>query len=428
MIHNQHPDSGNRQRAFSAFLVPAAFVSLFLIPVLLYGVSGEMARWQQAQAILFYQDGRIDEAIGLLERALQKSPDDQKLKLNLADMLMQNGRPEAALRLIDEVLSVATDPTPALRSRAECLLYLDRPSAALESVKNISDHLRTEQLQQPARWNEMAYFRALAGKELVAAEKDIAAAINHTTQAMLWRDGFPLALEDQTLVAMAIISRRLERQQDVLELLDRRIEQFEVGLLDMEDLLVRSVYSLLSDLPFLSQQESQLRNMDSIVQLQHRFLSFLYSVRALLFQDLDRKHDSDRDRYAAQKLGYNAEQLIAAIPDDWQLLFLLERGAQLLDTRAMVTAARGDSKRALLDLDVAVLASSLLNSTFSSRIQNTIRDESGTMFTPARTRRVEAVLRKHRADLLQKTGQHKQAENDWKKIEELGFDRNGKLF
>ncbi len=429
MTQNQHPDSSNSRRALSSYLVPIAFMALFLIPVLFYGFGSEMARWHQARANLFYQDGRVDEAVGLMVQALQKSPDDQKMKLNLSEMLMQNGQPEKGLELIDEVLTVATDRTPALRTRAECLLYLDRPDDALETVKQISDDLQPEQIQQAARLNELAYFRALAGKELVVAETDIASAINTTARSMLWQDGFYLPLEDQTLVAAAIISRRIERQEDVLELLDRRIGQFEVSLLNTEDLLTRTVYSrLLSNFPFLSQQETEVRNLDSNVQFQKQFLSLLYSVRALLFQDHGRKHDSDRDRYAAQKLGYDAGQLIATIPDDWQLLFLLVQGAELLDTRAMVTGARGFPKRALPDIDIAVLASSLLNSTFSGPIQNTIRDESGTMFEPARTRRVEAVLRKHRADLLLKLQQYQQSENEWQKIEELGFDRNEKLF
>ncbi len=415
--------------SLARFLVLGCFAAMFLVPVIYYGLGSELARWTQARAQLQLDAGNPDEAIRLLERAIAQSPGDQPMKLHLAMMLMKNDRAADALELIKQVLAVADDPTQPLQAMADCLIYLNRADEALETVKVFAEERKPARLADPDRLNFLAYFQALAGKELQRADRNINLAIDSAAAALWWMDGEPMRLEDQTLVAAAVISRTVGHQDQVLELLNIRVELFENGISRTQQKLSARVYDELQiALPFEQNQEAEIRKFTVDVHYQKKFLAILYSVRALLHQDLGNNENRDQDRWSVNKLGYDSEELLKPIRDDWQLLTGLERQLQYLDTRAVVEAARRQYSSALHDANLAILAAGLLNATFTGTIQNTIRDESGTWFNPSQRTRTEATLLKHRSEILQSLGHRSEAESDLRRIEELGFDRDEILF
>jgi len=110
-------------------------------------------------------------------------------------------------------------------------------------------------------------------------------------------------------------------------------------------------------------------------------------------------------------------------------LILLNRGAQLLDTRAVVNLARRQQLGSTqFDLDVAVLGFELITRSFDGPIQNTIRNESGKAFGMAEANRSLAVVLKHRSDLYRSMGRAANSDRDLERIKELGFSKPNSLF
>lgn len=423
--------AGRPGRPWSQFLVLALFGCLVLIPLMYYGFSGERARWKLARARLLYNDGQTSGAIDKLEEALALTPQDDELQLELARMWMRHGQAERALQLIDESLERHGESMAATELKANCLVYLGRTDEALATAKATIDEASPGQTESPLRLNYLAYFRALAGNELVAARRDIDRAVDRTAREMWWLDGLPMYLEDQTLVATAMVARHIDRPEIVLPILDRRIGFFEDLAGHADRRLNAVVYrSLIAEFPLVESQADRIRREVIAFQAEKRQLAILLSVRALINQDLDQMKLCDRDRGRVQQLGWEAEELIGQLPDDWQLLYFLYNGSQLLDTRAVVKFRTSPQqwRSSLDDLDTAVMALEVLNLSLADSIQNTVRNESGDIYDGADLPRQLAAILKHRANLWQAMGDQAQAQTDRERIQELGFDLDEVLF
>lgn len=403
------------------------FLGLVLVPLWFYGFDSEAAKWQAARAQLQYNRGETQAAIATMEEALQQSPRDHWLKLTMTQFLLDDGQATRALQLIEEVLDHDPESTTALRLKSNCLMYLGRAEEALEVVKDHYAQLRD--YDEATRLNHLAYFRALAGKEIDTANSDIEDVIRQVS-IYSWPENPPMSLQDQTLLAAAILSRRLGQQQQVLQLLNQRIDFFESSIPMYSRLMFGSVYDrLLTDLPLSSKFENNVKRNVQIIQAEKSFLAYFYAVRALIHQDAGNQKSRDADRLAIQELGFDEGDLIETLPDDWQLLILLSRGSQLLDTRAMVhLARRREMIRAKHDLDVAVLGFDLISRSFDGQIQNTIRNENGRAFGVGEVKRSQAVVLKHRSDLHRTMGRAAASDRDLQRITELGFSNPDTLF
>jgi hypothetical protein len=380
---------------------------------------------------LLYDAGQVDASFALLEQAVSQSPRDLWLKLELAAKYMQHGRAIESSKLIDEVLKWSTDPLPALRAQAECQMYLRRPDLALESTKTASNHLNTDELRSPNRLNELAYYRALASLELEKAEADIDDAVQELERRLWWSDKAAMPLRDQTLIASAMVFRQVQMDQETIPMLDDRIQALQHSLADLRQNASRRVYQeMLRSFPLDQKAEEQVRRRQIEVQANKQFLAIFLSVRALLHQDLGDFELCNKDRLAVWQLDLDADTIVQQLPDDWLLLTnQIYVGCQFLDTRAMVKQQLARNPlEAINDLNVAVWAMNVLRKTEDGPLRNTLMDEGANRFQRAQVNRVEAVLRKHRADLLRQLGLMLQAESDLREIESLGFDREEVLF
>lgn len=422
----------NDHRRWITWFVLVLFAAMALIPIASYGLNGELARWKTARAKLLAESGKTSDAVAWMERAVAQSPDDEQLQLYLARLLVEDARAEEALPLVDAVLKTTASPIQALRLRSNVLLSLDRKWEALEATRLIGEHLRPIQRKNRDRLNELAYMRALAATELPQAKRDIDSATLGLAADAFWADRPPLPLRDQLLVAASVISRETDHRDRVLQLLNKRIDQGEAELQSRYLALTRNAYrNLQRFIPFAGDLEEHFRQLVDQNARREKALAYVYSARALLMQDLNRPQDRDRDRLAAKRLGYDPNEIVEQIPDNWTLLFLIYNGAQYLDTRAMVYQGLGGSQfreSALDDFNAAVLAASLLTAASGSAVPNTMHDESGERFSSSVVSEFEAVLRKHRAELLVAMNHEDQAEADFQRIEELGFDRDENLF
>ena len=79
-------------------------VGLLLLAVLLCGCGSESAKWDFAQAKNLYEQGDLKGAIESLESAHQKAPQDNGIKLELAERYAESGQCELGLGLCNEYL------------------------------------------------------------------------------------------------------------------------------------------------------------------------------------------------------------------------------------------------------------------------------------------------------------------------------------
>ena len=412
------------------YVVPLVFACLVFVPVLYYGLDSELARWKSARSQLLYEEGEIQDSINMMRTAVEQAPHDLDLQLELAEKLMMHQRAEEALEIVDEVAALSVDPLPALRSKAQCLMYLGRSKEALSVVKSLSDHIMPEEFGEPARLNELAYFRGLANSELKEAQEDIQSAIEIVQRRQWWDVNYPMPLEDQALVALGLVARTVNACEQVVPILDERIEYYHDLHQKTLNRISSNVYLLFDhDFPLDTHQEEIIRHSQIQLYSMRRDCALLLAVRALIYQQLNQIDKYYSDRMMIVELEQDAEKLVDVIPDDWHLMNLMMRSAVVLDTRAVVNMSRGDRlSNAAHDLNVAVLAIEVLSKTYDGSMQNTIRDETGDQFSPSELNRLEAVLRLHRAQLFQRMDLKAEAETDFQKMEELGFDRNEKLF
>ena len=412
------------------YVVIVSFVGLALLPVAYYGANSEFARWKAARAELLYQQGKPEDGLELLNLAVEQAPHDQNLKLNLAEKLMRSGQADRALELIDSVIEYSANPRPAIEAKASCLMYLQRADEALTYIKSAADYLEPNEYQQPLRLNQLAYFRALAKKELNQAQDDISKSIKSTEEQLWWSDKYlPMSLADQTLVSTVIVSLQIEAEGE-LNALSKRIEELRTEINEMQNELSRGVYALVSDdLELTDETQTKLHFKQFHLLSNRHVLSILLVVRALVYQERGRQLECDLDRAEIIKMGFEPGDLLNAVPDDWILMRNMLYGAQLLDTDAVVKNAAGDKlAEASNSLDIAVNAISVLAATDDSSLQNTIRDESGSQFARQDLPRMEAVIRLHRAELKLRQGRVAEAEDDYRRIEKLGFSRQEPLF
>lgn len=433
MSNQIQPASAKRSSGsdWGKYLVILVFLALVVIPVGYYGFNSEFARWKAARAELLYDADEIEQSLELMQRSVEQAPHNQDLKLSFAYKLMRHGQAERALELIDEVIDYSTNPRESIEAKAQCLMYLGRAQESLTYIKSASDYLDTSQYQQPIRLNTMAYYRALAKKELVQANEDISKSIRMTQELTWWLDSrLPMSLADQTLLATAVVALGVDQSELAVGKLSERIDEMRLQNQQYQELVSREVYFLMSsDTSLDASRQSELKIQQYQMHAKQQFLAVLLVVRSFIHQETGKQRECDLDRLEIDALGFDADELLAGIPDDWQLMSIMTNGGQFLDTDAMVKIATGRKlEEAIAELDTSVLAFTVLSLTGQGSLRNTLRDESGQSFDERDIRHSEAVIRSHRAQAKIQLGLPIEAERDLQRIEELGFQRDEKLF
>ena len=392
-----------------------------------YGLDSELAKWKSARAQLQHKNGDTQTAIATMQAAMEQAPRNYWLKLDMSQLLFNDGQAAKALQLAEEVLEIDPDSVEALSRKSNCLMHLGRAKEALDTVKEIYE--KESGFDPIQELNHLAYFRALAKTEVDLAKAEIDEVITQTS-IYNWPDDPPMSLHDQTLLCAGILSHRLGVNDQVMELLDRRIEVFESSISGLTNLFLGSFYQkLLESLPVSKELEENVRSNSQIVEAEKSFLAYLLAIRAVLHQDAGDNDKRDADRAAVEELGLDEEQLLAAMPDEWEALIRLYGNAQFLDTRAMVNLARRkDLRSARQDLNLAVLATELILESFDGQIQNTIQNENGQAFDIEGIKKSQAVMLKHRSDLNRAMGRTEESERDLQRIGELGFTNLASLF
>lgn len=406
---------------------------IFCVPLINFALKPERAQWSAAQAVREYRNGETEQAIQRLTEASQDSK-DPILDLRLARWLKETGEYVQALERVEFFLTEMVEADrhnneaylmrDAAHLRAECLFLLDRKRAALESVLEFAQATKSEESESFNRKNQTAYFRALCGRELKQAESDINSVIFE-----LGGGGFeyPVSFPTQVGMAIGLLSRYTDQREEALELISERLELLE-GTQDFREQTQEQLYRLLKkylplDMPLYKlvnrarEQANRLEN-DLVV---------LRSVKALLLDDLGQDEQSQLERSKVARLGYDASEIIATLPTDFQCVPMLSRGATFLDTRGFVRFANGRYSLGLEDMNLAIGAIRVLRKSFGTPLQNTT-DMLNLDQMQREIVRHDAVMHYHRMLILEAMNESERADADRATIKELGFEPDRRLF
>jgi tetratricopeptide (TPR) repeat protein len=334
------------------------------------GCKRETAKWNFAKAMNLADDGELEEAITLMEFALEQTPDNREIKLSLAKLLAENGQGELGIGHCDEYLESKPHDKEAHQIRSTCLQYLGRFDLSLADYKRcLSGHVA----RTPLQLNGLAYYRALANTELSKAAVDIQTAIEMEENEN-WGCRYIVPLQVRTAVAAGLISRHINRHDQALQPLNAKIERFERKFAN-QDLAIKSIItqkmqqgsltdeSFIRELrqartidripeqtlyefkspasfPFAERTENALLNARSVAQVQKNCLGLMLATRALIHEDRQCYRSADRDRRRVQELGFEFDKLVVELPGDQACLSTFGDACVFLDTRGFISGRR----------------------------------------------------------------------------------------
>jgi hypothetical protein len=407
----------------------------------LVGCNSETARWEFAQALRLMEKAETDAALDRMRQAVRKSGDHWELALPFAIELAKRGDQEA-LAICDQILaSEEIRQTPWLNVHArkvkiECQKYLGDFSGALTTFKTLH---RDRVIRSHWEDNDLAYTRALAGRELDLAYNNI----THAMQAAAsdWLSGERLSMREKCVVASVLLARYClaEAQQN---------PHIEPAARAEKRLLETSAYLSVIIEEYVNEYgriiECVKSNEKSDLSLERctakSNLIALLTVRALVFQDLKEWKLSQEDREHASQMTEDLEKVLQGLPGELSCLEFVMHASALLDTYGFIQSRlpwqganslsdlpASSYRESLSNLNVAVLATEVLRRAFAGKLVNRISLANVPKMQTLQ-QRSEAVLRYHRMLTHQRAGQIDLAERDRIAIVDLGFQPGRQLF
>jgi tetratricopeptide (TPR) repeat protein len=450
-LNRVDPKLSIRQWAGGFFAGGAAIALILAIAFSSFG-SGQ-AKWKFARAKILAGSGETEQAISLMEEALVQLPGNAEIKFSLAHLLAENGQGELAIGHCDELLDADPNNVTALGHRSLCLQSLGRFDESLADYKaSLAGHVS----RTPTELNHLAYFRGLANKELDKAASEVQLAIDEIEKRP---DGFAysFSMHDKATIAAGLISRHIGHQEEVLGALNLKIKQYERFNERNSALLRRRItLEVQRSFPIEEQVESELLNVRANLEVQRQMLGLLYVTRALAYEDLGCCKNADADRVKLGQLGLEFDKIALGLPADEMCLRVLGSANYLLDTRgfisglrdwksaseleaitlaiqagelAMPTVLPGSYQLALEDLNLAVLSARYSQLALNTSLYNNPEHSAARMEGKKRmARRMTAVLVYHRMNVHLKAGNQCAADEDRRRIIELGFCPDSSLF
>lgn len=422
----------------------AILLALIGLPLAAQYLPAERARWTEARAVEAQFQGQLPEALRLMETAVEASPEDRSLKLRLAEFLQEAGQPDKAVEICDELLKLTANPQLVasiggagyLSRLYVCKVYseLQRGNGpvALEYThkrENLSD--RPGQTLEGL--NSLAYIRGVTGLELDQAQwciAEIQKRFRRLPDAKLSR---PTNLTLQALTAGAVLSRRFQRQGDLLPLINSSLREAEELQPELERklMLAAARETFFLDEKQLPDRELAFDERLRLASLQQDRACLLL-LRALLRDDLGEREASLADRRAARDLGCDESRWLSELLSDSENLQFAETASNLLDTEACVRmkAARTEEQKleSLKLLDVAIAVDEIVRLGWESDLPNQIQLSQDLRAWQRNVARGLAVKLRHRREILESLGLSEQAAADAERIKQLGFDREEILF
>lgn len=416
-------------------------LSLVLLPIIFNdGLAPERAQWKAARAKQLYRAGEKQTAVEMLTAATTNS-DDPLLDIQLAQWHRDAKEYDTAIEVCDSILAryqvrreggqvEATQMTQlslnvvkqAIRLKAECLILTDQKDLAIQWVSDLGAFYNDEERIGEFRKNELAYFRAVCGKQLKQAEQDIGYAFRKLNE------GAGMSFVGKVCFSIGLVSRYTDQQELAIEAITSRIEVLE-SRRELRAIEVnKSLYALMKRfVPLDPETYSKSNHAREQFERYVDELATLRAVKALLLEELERDEAASDERHRIAELGRDADAILRELPSDQVCLRLLGSGAQFLDTSGYVQAVQGENALALLELNMAVAASEILLSSSKTSLQNTTEMQDIEKNTEV-ARRTCAVIHNHRMQAYEAESCSELAKLERKRIVALGFEPGDDLF
>jgi tetratricopeptide (TPR) repeat protein len=426
-------------------LIIAVVASMALIPLMLYGCGPEWARWDATQAVLFFRDGEVDEALYQLRDAVRKSPRDPVLKLTLAERLIEIGQSGEALELANEVLGVYPENANAIAIKSSAQQHQGNFSAALETQLEYDESLNASS-RGSIRLNELAYYRALASEEVHLAKRDIETAVATTNRYTNWTGSGALTYPAKATILASLVARCCGMEQDALWTVSQQIETLRKQIVEARNELAAEVYKDTLD-AFPVRRDGGLLNFRQQLRFYETNAAALLSCRALIYQDLGDQVRCIEDRQEVTHLGFDSSKIVANFPSEKSALMSLGTAGAYLDTRGFISGMLpwvdtetfmeltqeqhnfvSSYANAIRDLNIAILCVETDRKSFDFSLRNSIDFMAEKKESQQRLNRQAAVLLYHRQIIHERAGKLAKAKADAERIDELGFESGVNLF
>lgn len=417
--------------------IETSTVCLLMILVFCAGCETERAKWNLARATVLMEQGATEEAVELMHTALEQSPDDSPIKLDIARILAENGRGEMGVCLCEQHLKNFPNDLSAYEVRSNCFQYIGQFDKGLADYKkSLSDHIGRDNNEL----NALAYFRALADTELTKAARDIEEVIEY--QARFWNHRLLLTLQVRTTVCAGLIARHTGQYEEVLLVLNDKIEQFDaLNTLQQSIMRDRITSEIQIEFPLSADRELVFKRARNRQKQLSDCLGAMLATRALIYEDQEKFNNADADRRHLNQLGLEFDEIAPDLPSDPVCLETLGFGAMYLDTRGFVYGRQPwDSREqrfgpmeivnsnatssyvaSIEDLNVAVLAAQVRLKAIEFPLYNSIQHPAQAIESiKQRSKRMTAVLLRHRMEVHQRAGKQDLADLDKQRIEALG--------
>ena len=196
-------------RGILGIIFTASLTFLIVVPILkfLTDPMAEFAHWHEAAALEDYLEGDLSAAIEHINEAIELNPDDASLRRRRADYLEQlaatRAPDEAADRIEDfeaslkdwnEAMRLAGENVADLRNRSNVLMKLGRYDAGIKDAQQIAALSAQHSRAHASGLNGLAYFRAVANRDLDKADEEIRHALRKLRSSNY--DGRDAALVD----------------------------------------------------------------------------------------------------------------------------------------------------------------------------------------------------------------------------------------
>lgn len=264
-------------KAAAGMLLVGGIALLAALPAWRRGGGPGLARLRMHKADAQFQDGDVQGALRLLDKAHAAAPEDADVVLFRGWMRLQAGDLAGSLHDLNRVQQSHPRAREVYTRRSQVYQRLGRHA---EAIADATEALALAHPSDPEPYNNRAYVRAIAGVELEGALDDVQRAIEFGPQ--------PNAAYLDT---RGYIYHLLNRQAEALEDLDQAIRLAEAeGPWGLRPNRARHAGATELDL-----------------RLHHEQLSVLYHHRGLVHKALGHEEQAQRDLAKGQELGYNPE-------------------------------------------------------------------------------------------------------------------------
>ncbi|MEZ6093490.1 MAG: hypothetical protein R3C03_04510 [Pirellulaceae bacterium] len=430
----------------STFWIVVSLLALVIVPMAVLNGARIPENWKVASAYSRYQHGDQAAAIDALQKVAANPKSHISTSLLLSQWLWEQKRPTEALEVLDRVSPKDGVPLPKTSSvsrarirelylmRFQVLQSLGRFDDALSELRKHLNTFDPEDRNSMEFVNQRAFMTSLVTTDLIEQQRDMRTLLQGLGNEPFGNLTGGLSFRTRAIASIGLLAAQTdidgELQRDVSQMLDEEIEYLQ---LKVESRDSSPWESLLNDLSKQFPETSKLLNDMSSVRSEQNVekvkqeIGLLCLVNAYWLESIGRDAEVAELRRRVFDLGIHEDEWLAGLPDGEALLAECNRVRFFGDTYGWIRFRQGIVNEAFEYLNMAVASSMLIQRIDEA---NTFKQSRKAMDWEQYlkfSRQSHGALLKHRVEILDALKRPAAAEQDRKRIQELGFDLDSPL-